>query len=169
MAIVGRPNAGKSSLFNRLVERDRAIVTATPGTTRDLVTERISLDGIPLELVDTAGLREALEEVEQLGIARSREALADAALVLVVLDATQPLNDEERSLLAAVEGRPAIVAVNKSDLAANDGAEGDLSAAESAGVAALPTSALTGEGIGTLRERDSWRWPPAELPLSPAC
>ena len=96
MAIVGRPNAGKSSLFNRLVERDRAIVTATPGTTRDLVTERISLDGIPLELVDTAGLREAFEEVEQLGIARSREALADAAIVLVVLDATQPLNQEER-------------------------------------------------------------------------
>ncbi len=153
MAIVGRPNAGKSSLFNRLVERDRAIVTATPGTTRDLVTERISLDGIPLELVDTAGLREAFEEVEQLGIARSREALADAALVLVVLDATQPLNDEERSLLLAVEGRPAIVAINKSDLAAASGVEGDLSAAESAGVAALPTSALTGEGIGALRER----------------
>jgi tRNA modification GTPase len=99
LAIVGRPNAGKSSLFNRLVERERAIVTATPGTTRDLVTERISLDGIPLELVDTAGLREGLEEAEQLGIARSREALADAALVLVVLDATQPLNDEEHRLL----------------------------------------------------------------------
>ena len=72
MAIVGRPNAGKSSLFNRLVERERAIVTATPGTTRDLVSERISLEGIPLELVDTAGLRETFEEVEQLGIARSR-------------------------------------------------------------------------------------------------
>ena len=106
LAIVGRPNAGKSSLFNRLVERDRAIVTATPGTTRDLVTERISLDGIPLELVDTAGLREAYEEVEQLGIARSREALADAALVLVVLDATQPLNEEERSLLCRCRGSP---------------------------------------------------------------
>jgi tRNA modification GTPase len=116
LAIVGRPNVGKSSLFNRLVERDRAIVTATPGTTRDLVTERISLDGIPLELVDTAGLREGREEAEQLGIARSREALADAALVVVVLDATQPLNDEEHRLLAAVLGRPAVVAVNKSDL-----------------------------------------------------
>lgn len=150
LAIVGRPNAGKSSLFNRLVERDRAIVTATPGTTRDLVTERISLDGIPLELVDTAGLRETYEEVERLGIARSREALADAALVLVVLDATQPLNDEERALLAAVEGRPTLVAVNKCDLAASDP---DLSAAHAAGVAALPTSALTGEGIPVLRER----------------
>ncbi len=96
LAIVGRPNAGKSSLFNRLVERERAIVTATPGTTRDTVSERISLDGIPLELVDTAGLREAHEEVEQMGVVRSREALADAGLVLIVLDATQSLNDEER-------------------------------------------------------------------------
>src|SRR3984957_14057485 len=116
LAIVGRPNVGKSSLFNRLVERDRAIVTASPGTTRDLVTERISIGGIPIELVDTAGLREGREEIEQLGIARSREALADAALVLIVLDATQTLNDEEHRLLAAVVDRPALVAINKSDL-----------------------------------------------------
>ncbi|WP_239461393.1 tRNA uridine-5-carboxymethylaminomethyl(34) synthesis GTPase MnmE [Occallatibacter savannae] len=116
LAIVGRPNAGKSSLFNRLVERDRAIVTATPGTTRDLVTERISLDGIPLELVDTAGLRDTLEEIEQLGIERSRQALADAAIVLIVLDATQPLNDEERTLVSGVQNRSALIAINKSDL-----------------------------------------------------
>jgi len=149
LAIVGRPNVGKSSLFNRLVERERAIVTATPGTTRDTVTERISLDGIPLELVDTAGLRESLEEVEQLGIARSREALADAGLVLVVLDATQPLNEEEHRLLAAVEGRPALVAVNKCDLADN----GQTAAEEIGGIRVLRTSALTGEGIAPLRER----------------
>jgi tRNA modification GTPase len=157
MAIVGRPNAGKSSLFNRLVERDRAIVTATPGTTRDLVTERISLDGIPLELVDTAGLREAFEEVEQLGIARSREALADAAIVLVVLDATQPLNQEEHGVLAAVQGRPALVAINKSDLAASEEDEGvlraDHSAASEFGLPSVPTSALTGDGISALREK----------------
>jgi tRNA modification GTPase len=152
LAIVGRPNAGKSSLFNRLVERDRAIVTATPGTTRDTVTERISLEGIPLELVDTAGLREAAGEVEQLGIARSREALADAALVVVVLDATEPLNDEERRLLAAVEGRPAVVAVNKSDLVGKMAAAGRPQP-DCAGLPALPTSALTGEGIPALRER----------------
>jgi len=152
LAIVGRPNAGKSSLFNRLVERDRAIVTATPGTTRDTVTERISLDGISLELVDTAGLREAAEEVEQLGIQRSREALADAALVVVVLEATQPLNDEERRLLAAIEGRPAVVAVNKSDLIANLPASG-RPLPNCAGLPALATSALTGEGIPALRER----------------
>jgi len=152
LAIVGRPNAGKSSLFNCLVERDRAIVTATPGTTRDLVTEHISLDGIPLELVDTAGLRETFEEVEQLGVARSREALADAALVLVVLDATQPLNDEERRLLEAVQGRPALVAVNKSDLA-GEGSAAQEAAGLLTGVPALATSALTGEGIAALRER----------------
>jgi tRNA modification GTPase len=148
MAIVGRPNAGKSSLFNRLVQRERAIVTAQPGTTRDLVTERISLEGIPLELVDTAGLREGLEEAEQLGIARSREALADAALVLVVLDATQPLNEEEHRLLRAVAGRPALVAINKSDLA-----HASSPASELDEIPALKTSALTGEGIPELRER----------------
>jgi len=156
LAIVGRPNVGKSSLFNRLVERDRAIVTATPGTTRDTVTERISLEGIPLELVDTAGLheglREGLEEAEQLGIRRSREALADAALVVIVLDATEPMNDEERRLLAAVEGRPALVAVNKSDLIRNL-PEAKRPLPDCGDLPALATSALTGEGIAALRER----------------
>ncbi|MGP8185211.1 MAG: tRNA uridine-5-carboxymethylaminomethyl(34) synthesis GTPase MnmE [Terracidiphilus sp.] len=157
LAIVGRPNVGKSSLFNCLVERDRAIVTASPGTTRDLVTERISLGGIPIELVDTAGLREgkheAIEEAEQLGIRRSHEALADAALVLVVVDATQPLNDAERRLLAAVEGRPAIVVLNKSDLVTNGAAPARKDDPAAGGLPALATSALTGEGIAALRER----------------
>ena len=148
LAIVGRPNAGKSSLFNRLVERERAIVTATPGTTRDLVTDRISLEGIPLELIDTAGLREGLEEAEQMGIARSREAMADAALVLVVLDATEALNDEEHRLLEAVKGRPAVVVVNKCDLAGRNGVAAAVDGAD-----VLRTSALTGKGIAELRER----------------
>jgi tRNA modification GTPase len=149
LAIVGRPNVGKSSLFNRLVERDRAIVTATPGTTRDTVSERIALDGIPLELVDTAGLRQAREEVEQMGIARSREALADAALVLIVLDSTQPLNEEERELLRAVEGRAALIAANKNDLAS----ESATGITEIGNLPIVATSALTGEGIAELRER----------------
>jgi tRNA modification GTPase len=157
LAIVGRPNVGKSSLFNCLVERDRAIVTASPGTTRDLVTERISLGGIPLELVDTAGLREAareaLEEAEQLGIRRSHEALADAALVLIVFDATQPIKEEERRLLAAVEGRPAIVVINKSDLVKGKTESVGKAEPALAGLPALPTSALTGEGIAALRDR----------------
>jgi tRNA modification GTPase len=116
LAIVGRPNVGKSSLFNRLVERERAIVTAQPGTTRDLVSETVAIGGIPVELVDTAGLRRARDEAESLGIAKSMEALADADLVLVVLDATQPVSGEDRDLLAQIEGRPAIVVENKSDL-----------------------------------------------------
>jgi tRNA modification GTPase len=157
LAIVGRPNVGKSSLFNRLVERDRAIVTASPGTTRDLVTERISLGGIPIELVDTAGFREGarelLEEAEQLGIRRSHEALADAALVLIVLDATQPLNDEDHRLLAAVEGRPAIVALNKSDLLAGESESALPAQPALAALPAVQTSALTGDGIAKLRER----------------
>jgi len=151
LAIVGRPNAGKSSLFNCLVERDRAIVTATPGTTRDLVTERIAIGGIPIELVDTAGLRDSYEEIEQLGIARSREALADASLVLVVLDATQHINDEERALLSAIEGRPAIVVINKCDLDPSGSVPLDVQSAQPPTL--LRTSALTGEGIEGLRER----------------
>ena len=157
LAIVGRPNVGKSSLFNRLVERDRAIVTASPGTTRDLVTERISLGGIPLEFVDTAGFREGarelLEEAERLGIRRSHEALADAAIVLIVLDATQPLTDEDQRLFAAVEDRPAIVVLNKSDLVASESGSALKSQPALAGLTALSTSALTGEGIVALRER----------------
>ena len=116
LAIVGRPNVGKSSLFNRLVERDRAIVTSQPGTTRDLVSETVAIGGIPVELVDTAGIRRALDEAESIGIRKSMEALADADLVLVVIDHTQPLSDEDRELLTHVEGRPAIVVENKSDL-----------------------------------------------------
>ena len=151
LAIVGRPNAGKSSLFNALVERERAIVTAIPGTTRDTVTERISLGGIPLELVDTAGLREAADEAERLGIVRSREALADAAIVLVVVDASQidpsgELHQDERELILAVQGRAALIAVNKCDLAAKIP---ELPA--STEIPVLLTSAVTGAGLAELR------------------
>src|SRR6202035_765652 len=106
----------KSSLFNQLVERERAIVTATPGTTRDLVSETVAIGGIPIKLVDTAGIRRALDEAESIGIRKSMEALADADLVLVVIDNTQLLSAEDRELLTQVEGRPAIVVENKSDL-----------------------------------------------------
>src|SRR5215813_8986757 len=89
LAIVGRPNVGKSSLFNRLIERERAIVTAMPGTTRDLVSETVAIGGIPIQLVDTAGIRHALDEAESIGIRKSMEALAEADLVLVVLDSSE--------------------------------------------------------------------------------
>ena len=116
LAIVGRPNVGKSSLFNRLVERERAIVTATPGTTRDLVSETVAIGGIPVKLVDTAGIRRALDEAESIGIRKSMEALADADLVLVVCDASQPLAEEDQQLLSQAQERAAIVVENKCDL-----------------------------------------------------
>ncbi len=96
LAIVGRPNVGKSSLFNQLVERERAIVTATPGTTRDLVTETVALGGIPLKLIDTAGIRESSDEAESIGIRKSYEALGEADMVLVVLDSSQDLTSRRR-------------------------------------------------------------------------
>ena len=157
LAIVGRPNAGKSSIFNALVERDRAIVTAIPGTTRDTVTERISLGGIPLELVDTAGLRDAADEAERQGIVRSREALADAAIVLLVIDASEigpsgKLHDEERLLIASMQGRPALIALNKYDLVSPASESLHQDVLESVDLTLLTTSAVTGEGIAELRE-----------------
>src|SRR6201999_1853107 len=115
LAIVGRPNVGKSSLFNCLVERERAIVTATPGTTRDLVSETVSIGGIPVKLIDTAGIRLALNEAEKMGIQKSLEAAADADLVLIVLDASQAYS-EDKELLGHIEQRAAIVVANKADL-----------------------------------------------------
>ena len=142
LAIVGRPNAGKSSLFNRLVQRERAIVTATPGTTRDLVTERVSLEGIPVELIDTAGLRHSTDEAETIGIAKTREAMAEADIVLLVLDATAPLHLEDEATISALTHRPLIIAVNKSDLSANTPLTPHPT---------IKTSALTGFGIHELR------------------
>jgi len=140
LAIVGRPNVGKSSLFNRLVERERAIVTATPGTTRDLVSETVAIGGIPVRLVDTAGIRPALDEAESIGIKKSYEALADADLVLVVRDAAQPEHAEDAALLERVAGRNSLQVLNKSDLNPTRNGSG-----------ALRTSAVTGDGIPELR------------------
>jgi tRNA modification GTPase len=153
LAIVGRPNVGKSSLFNRLVERERAIVTAAPGTTRDLVTETVSIGGIPVRLVDTAGIRQALDEAESIGIGKSMEALADADLVLVVLDASQPPDNTDRELLQQVGQRGAVAVLNKSDLAASDSMADNGAALLDGGVPVVRTSALSGEGIAELREQ----------------
>jgi tRNA modification GTPase len=142
LAIVGRPNAGKSSLFNRLIERDRAIVTSTPGTTRDLVTERVSFAGIPVELIDTAGLRKSTDEAESLGIAKSREAMAEADIVLLVLDATTPFHEEDEAVIATLATRPFLIAINKTDLAVSS---------KRHCYPTLETSALTGAGIAELR------------------
>ncbi len=162
LAIVGRPNVGKSSLFNRLVERERAIVTATPGTTRDLVSETVAIGGIPVKLVDTAGIRRALDEAESIGIRKSMEALADADLILVVFDSSQALTEEDEQLLGQAANRPAIAVANKCDLTANCvdtaglGCPDEQSSADGHnrvkhGPARVRTSATTGEGIPELR------------------
>jgi tRNA modification GTPase len=146
LAIVGRPNAGKSSLFNRLIQRDRAIVTAAPGTTRDPITERISIEGIPVELIDTAGLRDSADEAESLGIAKSHEAMAEADVVLLVVDATVPLHEEDEATIASLSTRPLLIAFNKHDLAPAK------SFAEQTIRTTINTSALTGTGITELRQ-----------------
>ena len=156
LAIVGRPNVGKSSLFNRLVEQERAIVTATPGTTRDLVSETVSIGGIPVRLVDTAGIRTALDEAESIGIRKSLEAIADADVVLVVLDLTQMSDgafELDLDLIAKTSGRPRILVCSKADLLTESrGIITKKLPPTSQGDPGLLTSAVTGEGIDQLRE-----------------
>lgn len=143
VAIIGRPNTGKSSLFNRLAGADRAIVTDVPGTTRDLVTERVDVDGILVTLVDTAGLRDATADaIEREGMQRSRLAHEAASLTVVVLDGSAPLTAEDRAILASTAAAPRLIVENKSDLP---------SAGIDPGAPAVRTSARTGEGLDTLR------------------
>ena len=146
VVLAGRPNAGKSSLFNCLAGAGRAIVTATPGTTRDLVTETVEVEGIPMTVVDTAGVHgAAADPIEVEGIARAVAARDIAHLVVVVLDRSRPLDGDDRTLLAATAGRPRVVVANKADLlAAWDGESLD-------GADPVVVSAATGEGVDRLR------------------
>jgi len=114
-AIVGKPNVGKSSLLNALLMRERAIVTEIPGTTRDTIEEIISVEGIPLKLIDTAGLRPAMDEVEQIGVDRSRQAMKDADLILCIFDGSEPEDDHDRALLTSVPRDKAVYVINKCD------------------------------------------------------
>ena len=113
--IVGKPNVGKSSLLNWLLEEDRAIVTDIPGTTRDTVEEYLNIDGIPIKIVDTAGIRETDDLVEQIGVERSKKALQEADLVLLVLNASEPLTDQDRQLLEISQDSNRIVLLSKTD------------------------------------------------------
>ena len=148
LAIVGRPNAGKSSLFNALLGGDRAIVSDEPGTTRDLVSERCDVHGIPLVLVDTAGWRRTRSAVEAEGVRRAEGAARAADVVVVVVDGSAPLSAADRALLA-VRGSARVVAVNKAD----QGAAWDLSLLKDARSDAVRVSALTGDGLDELRSR----------------
>jgi tRNA modification GTPase len=160
LAIVGRPNVGKSSLFNRLLNEERAIVTSTPGTTRDLVAETANIGGIPLRFVDTAGIRPTEDEVERIGVEKAFQAIADSDLRLLVIDASEGWTAEDSNLLGRVRPLGALlVACNKLDLPRKV-SSADLASALGLepGLTAAPpevvwTSALTGEGLPQLREK----------------
>lgn len=146
VVIVGRPNVGKSSLLNRLLKDDRAIVTSIPGTTRDIIEESVDLEGVVIHLVDTAGIRETDDVLEREGIRRSRAAQKDADLRIVVIDGTVPLSDDDRVLVdQAVTGK-CVAVINKADLPMRVG-PADLRP----GASVVSLSAKTGEGIDVLR------------------
>jgi tRNA modification GTPase len=142
VTIAGQPNVGKSSLFNYLVRSERAIVTELPGTTRDSLTESITIDGLPVVLTDTAGLRDAPEQIEQLGVERSHQAIADADLVLMVVDGSRPNSDVDEDLRSL--GSRSLVVRNKSDLPS-------FQRVHKFTDATIDVSAHTGAGVDKLR------------------
>lgn len=140
VAIVGAPNVGKSSLFNALLNANRAIVTPLPGTTRDLLTERADIRGMSVALIDTAGIRDTADVIEQEGVSRARQAVGVADLLLVVLDRSRALNDEDRAILASTAERQRVVVLNKID----------LPVAEAMTIDGIAISVATGEGLDRL-------------------
>ena len=150
--LVGRPNAGKSSLFNALLGEDRAIVTAEPGTTRDRVSEKLHVAGVPVTLSDTAGVRMATNPVEAMGVARALAALEGAAVVVWVVDGTQPLEAAGDMLVASLPGRRVLVAVSKCDLPGVVTDEQVAAALKGAEHAVVRVSAVAGTGLAELRD-----------------
>jgi tRNA modification GTPase len=148
IAIIGRPNVGKSSVFNALLQKDRAIVTEIPGTTRDLISETMQIHGIPVRLVDTAGIREADDRVERLGVDRSVGALADADRVLFVVDGSEVLQEEDFQILARLTGRSFFLVINKIDLPQHV----DAGSIKRQAQAVLSVSAKTTQGIEALTQ-----------------
>ena len=149
-AIIGRPNAGKSSLLNALLQEERAIVTDVPGTTRDTIEEAVRISGVSLLLMDTAGLRETDNKVEQIGIERARASMEKADLILAVIDGSSPLDEEDKEILHSLVGKKAIVILNKYDLTPEVKAEDIWEIAGHVPVVSL--SARYGSGMDELRE-----------------
>ncbi len=149
LAIVGRPNVGKSSVFNRLIGSDRAIVTELPGTTRDALYESTSISGVPVRLIDTAGIRETTDFVESIGITRSRTAIADADISLLVLDASEPLTADDVNLLNHLSQERRIIAINKTDLPVKL----ETNSIQTGGSEVINISALSGEGFESLTSK----------------
>lgn len=150
VTLVGRPNAGKSTVFNRLLALDRAIVTDIPGTTRDSLSEMLSLQGIPILLTDTAGLRVSQDVIESLGVERTRRAIADADLVVLVIDGSQPLALEDRDIFEDVAKNPHLIALNKSDLESFNQSAPDWKSEQTTSI--INISAKTGVGLDALRD-----------------
>lgn len=149
-AIIGRPNAGKSSLLNAILKEDRAIVTEYEGTTRDTIEEFVNINGIPLKLVDTAGIRDAKDEVEKIGIAKSKEIAKDADLIIAIFDASKDLGKEDLEILELIKNKKAIILLNKTDLKEKIN-ENDQKIKET-GATVIKISALKREGIENLYE-----------------
>jgi tRNA modification GTPase len=155
VAIVGRPNVGKSSLFNALLGTERAIVTDIAGTTRDQIHERLSLGQIPISLIDTAGLRDTTDTVESIGVERSRRTMADADIVIAMLDASNKLNHEDEDVLESVKDLPHIIVFNKTDLLSDQSlmaAVSEFRSKHPAEVRVVAISAKTGNGLQELRD-----------------
>jgi tRNA modification GTPase len=150
LVIVGKPNVGKSSLLNKLLKEERAIVTPIPGTTRDTIEEIILLKGLPFRLVDTAGIRQAKDEVEEAGIQRTRGKVQEAGIVLFLIDTSEFLAEEDRVIFQEIGDKPLLVVLNKIDLPAVISFEEVEK--EFPGRAMLPISARFGQGIETLKE-----------------
>ncbi|UYO05577.1 tRNA uridine-5-carboxymethylaminomethyl(34) synthesis GTPase MnmE [Paenibacillus sp. PSB04] len=149
-AIVGRPNVGKSSLLNALAHTNRAIVTDIPGTTRDVIEEFVTINNIPLKLLDTAGIRETMDVVEKIGVERSKHAVTEADLILLVLNASEPLHEDELELMEQIRGRQSIVIMNKMDLPSQ--LDRDLLSRYYPDELIVPMSVMTEEGIDLLEK-----------------
>lgn len=149
-AIVGRPNVGKSSLLNALARDNKAIVTDIPGTTRDVIEEYVTINNIPLKLLDTAGIRETMDVVEKIGVERSKAAFSDADLILLVLNAADELHEDELALMEQIQGRQALVIMNKMDLPSRLEKDRLLSYFSESSI--VPMSVLEEEGLDKLEE-----------------